>query len=151
MIYCPSFHIFPGVEYIFCTAVDFSCHTSKEPFHNIKSLLCFFIMQALDVWAMGVTLYCFVFGVVSVIFGRNTYSKYCVFFVVVVLEFLLKDNLLVFHWNQDLPFIHSVHLWMSASSVFIRKSRLSLWSYLNSQFCSSSHPVSKDCPVALFR
>lgn len=32
-------------------------------------LFCF-LMEALDVWAMGVTLYCFVFGVVSVSFGK---------------------------------------------------------------------------------
>lgn len=28
-------------------------------------------MKALDVWAMGVTLYCFVFGVVSVLWQKQ--------------------------------------------------------------------------------
>lgn len=96
---------------------NFESQLPNNHFHIKLNLFCF-SAKALDVWAMGVTLYCFVFGEVS--WGKNIN-------IFLVLVILLKST----HFFC----IHSVHLWMSAFSVFIKKSRRNPWCYQNSKFC----------------
>lgn len=123
-------------------------------FINLKSLL--FLFQATDIWAIGVTLYCFVIGRVSLHVLYFTYIQVCkyMYFVKLISEEKKLNRLYntfidinfidtkIYHfiWNLIYLIIHSVRY----NEIFCHA--VSIWGWLSIKFTQENYEWPSEVP-----